>query len=125
MALSRRSPRSKLGSKRGVRPGVWLVRVSSGYRDDGTRRTASKTVYGNEIEADAAIVKLADEMGRCLTKGDAMTLDTYFWGYFSPMKHASMTKATANTYDAHYRKHIAPHFGRWNLDDLGNVDIQR
>lgn len=38
---------------------------------------AYKTIHGNEVQADAAIVKLADEMGRCLSVGDAMTLDTY------------------------------------------------
>ncbi len=125
MALSHNSSRSKLGSKREVRPGVWEIRVSNGYRDDGTRRIAYKTVHGNEIEADAAIVRLASEMGRCLTVGDAMTLDTYFWGYFSPMKHASTTNANANTYDAHYRAHIAPHFGHWDLARIDNVEIQR
>lgn len=123
MALSHK--RSQFGSKREVRPGVWQVRVSNGYREDGTRRVASLTVEGNEVEADAAIVRLADEMGKCLTVGDSMTLDTYFWAYFSPMKHATTTNANANTYDSHYRSHIAPHFGQWDLALIGNVEIQR
>ena len=123
MALSHN--RSKLGSKREVRPDVWQIRVSSGTREDGSRRTAYRTVRGNEVMADAAIVQLADEMGRCLSVGDAMTLDTYFWGYFSPMKHATTTNANANTYDSHYRSHIAPHFGQWDLARIGNLEIQR
>ena len=123
MALSHN--RSKLGSKREVRPDVWQIRVSSGTREDGSRRTAYRTVRGNEVMADAAIVRLADEMGRCLSVGDAMTLDTYFWGYFSPMKHATTTNANANTYDSHYRSHIAPHFGQWDLARIGNLEIQR
>ena len=116
--------RSKLGSKREVRPGVWQVRVSNGYRLDGTQRVATSTIKGNEVEADAEIVRLAMEMGKCLTTGDAMTLDAYFWGYFSPQRHATTTKANANTYDSHYRAHIAPHFGHWDLADIGNVEIQ-
>ena len=116
--------RSNLGSKREIREGVWEVRVSQGYRDDGTRRTVYATVHGSEVEADAKIVALASEMGRCLTTGDSMTLDTYYWGYFSPMKHASTTKANADTYDSHYRVHIAPHFGQWDLQAIGNVHIQ-
>lgn len=125
MALSHKEPRSKLGSKREIRPGVWQIRVSCGYREDGKRRVAYKTVYGNEVQADAAIVRLADEMGRCLRVGDAMTLDTYYWGYFSPMKHATTTNANANTYDSHYRAHIAEHFGHWDLADIGNLEIQK
>ena len=123
MALSHN--RSKLGSKREIRPGVWQIRVSSGYRLDGTQRSASTTIYGNEIEADAAIVRLADELGRCLSTGDSMTLDAYFWGYFSPMKHATTTAANAKTYDSHYRAHIAPMFGQWDLARIGNLEIQR
>ena len=117
--------RSQLGSKREIRPGVWQVRVSCGYRDDGTRRVASSTISGNEVEADAEIVRLANEMGRCLATGDSMTLDAYYWGCFSPMKHATTTNANANTYDSHYRAHIAPHFGRWDLSKIGNLEIQR
>ena len=123
MALSHN--RSKLGSKREIRPGVWQIRVSSGYRLDGTQRSASTTIYGNEIEADAAIVRLADELGRCLSTGESMRLDAYFWGYFSPMKHATTTAANAKTYDSHYRAHIAPAFGQWDLARIGNLEIQR
>lgn len=117
--------RSKLGSKRELKPGVWQIRVSNGTREDGTRRTAYRTVHGSEVEADAAIVRLADEMGRCLSTGDAMTLDTYYWGYFSPDRHANTTKANANTHDSHYRNHIAPKFGKWGLSKITNIDIQR
>lgn len=124
MASSHKS-RSKLGTKREIRPNVWEIGVSCGTREDGRRRYAWRTIHGNEVEADAAIVKLADEMGRCLTIGDEMTLDTYFWGYFSPMKHASTTRANADTYDSHYRTHIAPHFGQWELSQIGNLEIQR
>ena len=125
MALSHNGTRSKLGTKREIRPGVWEIGVSCGYREDGTRRYSWRRVHGNEIEADAAIVQLANEMGRSLSVGDAMTLDTYYWGYFSPMKHATTTKANAKTYDAHYRKHIAPTFGQWDLERIGNLEIQR
>lgn len=122
---SSHNQRSKLGTKREIKPNVWRIEVANGYREDGTRRRAYRTVHGNEIEADAEIVRLATEMGRCLTVGDAMTLDTYFWGYFSPTKHATTTNANANTYDSHYRAHIAPTFGQWDLRDIGNLDIQR
>ena len=124
MASSHKSTRSNLGSKREIREGVWEVCVTAGYRDDGSKRRVYATVHGSEVEADAKIVALASEMGRCLTTGDAMTLDTYYWGYFSPTKHATTTKANADTYDSHYRAHIAEHFGQWDLQKIGNLEIQ-
>ena len=124
MASSHKSTRSKLGSRKEIRPGVWKVTVSNGYREDGTQRRASKTIQGTEADAIAETVRMSAEMGRCLTTGDAMTLDTYYWGYFSPTKHATTTKANADTYDSHYRVHIAPHFGQWNLQKIGNLEIQ-
>ena len=119
------SQRSKLGTKREIKPGVWEVGISCGTRQDGTRRYKWRRIHGNEIEADAAIVQLAAEMGKCLTVGDSMTLNTYFEGYFSPLKHATTTKANAKTYDSHYKSHIAPWFGQWDLERINNVEIQR
>ena len=124
MTSSHKSTRSKLGYKKEIRPGVWKVGVSNGYRQDGTQRRIYTTVHGTEADAIAETVRLAAEMGRCLTTGDAMTLDTYYWGYFSPTKHATTTKANADTYDSHYRAHIAEHFGSWDLQSIGNVEIQ-
>ena len=116
--------RSKLGSWREIRPNVWQVRVSRGYRADGNQRTASATVYGSEQDAISQAVRMADDMGRSMTLGDPMTLDTYFWAYFLPLKETTTTKANASTYKAHYRAHIAEHFGQWSLCDISNVDIQ-
>lgn len=124
MASSHNKPRRKVGNLREVRPGVWEVRVSKGYRDDGKQRVAYRTVKGSEADAIAESVRLADEMGRCLTTGDPMTLDTYFWGYFMPLKESTTTKANASTYRSHYRAHIAEHFGQWDITRIGNVDVQ-
>lgn len=124
MASSHNSKRSKLGNWREVRPGVWEVSVSKGAKKDGSRRRAYRTVHGSESDAIAEVVRLADELGRCLTTGDPMTLDTYFWGYFLPLKQATTTKANSNTYKCHYRAHIAEHFGQRTLAEIGNVDIQ-
>lgn len=124
MSVSHKT-RSKLGTKRELRPGVWQIGVSCGTRADGTRRTAWRTVHGSEVDADASIVRLAAEMGRCLSIGDDMTLDTYYWGYFSPTRHATTTKANAGTHDSTYRVHIAPTFGHWQLSKIGNIEIQR
>ena len=50
MATSENS-RSKLGSKREVAPGKWVIRVQAGFRADGHVRRVSRTVFGTETEA--------------------------------------------------------------------------
>lgn len=117
--------RSKLGTKREIRPGVWEICVTAGYREDGKRRRSYRTVHGDAMHADAEIIRLAADMGRCMSVGDDMTLDTYYWGYFSPTKHATTTRANANTYDSHYKCHIAPAFGDWGMSRITNLEIQR
>ncbi len=117
--------RSPLGSKREIRPGVWQVRVTSGTRADGKPRTVSRTVRGSEVDAAAEIVKIAADMGACLTAGDEMSLDVYFYVYFLPEKQLTTTRANADTYKSIYRCHIGPAFGSWPLSRIGNLEIQR
>lgn len=113
------------GSKRERRPGVWEVSVSSGYRADGSPRRAYGTVHGTSEDADEWIARTLAEMGRAASVGDPMTLDDYFWGHFSPERHASTTNANANTYDSHYRAHISAALGGMRLADITNLDVQR
>ena len=63
--------RSKLGSKREVAPGKWVIRVQAGFRADGHVRRVSRTVYGTETEADIAIAQLAQEQLGSLRGCDA------------------------------------------------------
>ena len=122
---SSRSGRSPLGSKREVRPGVWEVRVSSGYRPDGGQRRVTERVHGDESDADAAIYRIANEMRRNVNLGIGTTLDAYFWTSFPPGRRATTTKANANTCESVYRCHIAPWFGDWKIERIGNREIQR
>lgn len=122
---SSRSGRSPLGSKREVRPGVWEVRVSSGYRPDGGQRRVTERVHGDESDADAAIYRIANEMRRNVNLGIGTTLDAYFWTSFLPGRRATTTKANASTCESVYRCHIAPWFGDWKIEKIGNREIQR
>lgn len=117
--------RSNLGSKREIRPGVWEVSVTCGKRADGKKRRKSRTVRGNEVEADAAIVKLALEMEKRVTLGDEMTLGVYFWGVFLPQRQATTTKANTKTYESVFNSQIAPTFGSWDVASITRIDIQR
>lgn len=117
--------RSAKGSKREVRPGVWYIRVSSGYKKDGTQRRKRRTVHGTEIDADAAIVRLSEEMGVTLAVGDNMTLNWYFYTMFLPGRKATTTNANVKTYKTVYRCHIARDFGNADIASIRNTDVQR
>ena len=120
-----RAKRSKLGSKKEIKPGVWDLRVSCGYTTEGKQRRICRRFHGNEAQADAEMVRLADGMGRSPAIGDPITLDVYFWWYFLPGRQASTTKANSNTYRSIYLNHIAPRFAGTRLSDMTNVEIQR
>ena len=45
--------RRSVGSRREIKDGVWQVRVSVGYRPDGSQRVVSRTVHGTAQDADA------------------------------------------------------------------------
>lgn len=116
--------RSQLGTKKEIKPGIWRVAVARGYNAHGSARRVSETVYGTSTDADRAIVRIASDMGRCLTLGDPMTLDTYFWSIFLPERQRNTTKANANTYASIYRKHISPFFGEREIASITNLEVK-
>ena len=67
--------RSPLGHKEEVRPGVWRVAVSCGYRADGAQRRVWRTVRGTARDADVEMARIAGEMGAEPWLGDRMTLE--------------------------------------------------
>lgn len=117
--------RSKLGHKKEIRPGVWSIQVSNGYRADGSQRRVCGTVTGTEADADAEIRRIAYLMGRYVKLGSGTTLDDYFWLSFAPGRRETTTRANAETCESVYRCHIAPHFGKWKLESIDNVAIQQ
>ena len=113
------------GYKRELSPGVWEVQASVITGRTGRRRRLSRTVHGTEADANAALVRLQDELGRCPAAGDGMTLDEYFWGVFIPQKQASRTNATWKSYQSHYRAHIAEALGWMDVNAIDNLVVQR
>lgn len=120
-----RPKRSPVGHVKQVRPGVWEVSVSHGYRQDGTRRVAYRTVRGTEAKAQEERIRLAAEMGVNPRLGDPMTLDDYYWGVYSPDRHATTTNANAKTHDSNYRNHIAPELGQRDIGSITYQDVRR
>lgn len=120
MATSENS-RSKLGSKREVAPGKWVIRVQAGFRADGHVRRVSRTVYGTETEADIAIAQLAQELGVSQAAHAGVTLDMYYWGVFrdSPSNRGKpRSKASLREYDGQMCNYISPVLGSIDISEI-------
>lgn len=121
--------RSALGSKRVVGTDadgrdVWEVAVSSGYRSDGHQRRVTRRVHGTERDADAALGRLAVEMGRSPHVGDSMTLAQYWEWYYLPSLDG-LTRATREGYEAAWRNHVCPAFGDRDMTSISRVEVRR
>lgn len=113
--------RSKLGSKREVAPGKWVIRVQAGFRADGHVRRVSRTVYGTETEADIAIAQLAQELGVSQAAHAGVTLDMYYWGVFrdSPSNRGKpRSKASLREYDGQMENYISPVLGSTDISKI-------
>lgn len=113
------------GSMREVRPGYWEITAMCGYTQDGKRRRVSRVVRGTRAQADVARVQLLADLGKYPTLGDPLTLDQYYWTYYSPDRHATTTAANAKTHDSNYRVHISPYFGMEDIGSITYLEIKR
>lgn len=115
--------RSKLGSIRERRPGVWEVCVSSGYREDKRKRTEYRTVYGTEQDAIAERARLAADMGRNRSLGKRGTLEDFWPAFVRRCEAKGVTRATISDYEKQWRLRIAPRFGcyRWSQLRFGEI----
>lgn len=124
--MANHSPkRSHAGSIKKVGEDAWEVSCSHGYRADGSRRIAYRYVRGPESRAQEERIKLAAEMGRNPRLGDPMTLDEYYWGIYSPDRHATTSVANAKTHDSNYRNHIAAALGSRDIGSITYQDVRR
>lgn len=114
-----------VGSKREKSPGVWEVSVSCGHRPDGRKRRKSRTVHGTESDADAALLRLADDMGAASALGAQTTLGDYFWGHFVPQRAKVCTRATVQFYESAFRTNIEQSFGSTPIDEITYDAVQR
>lgn len=119
------SKRSRAGSIRKVGEDLWEVSCAHGYRDDGSKRVAYRFVRGPESKAEEERIRLVAEMGRNPRLGDPMTLDEYYWGVYSPDRHATTTVANAKTHDSNYRNHIAGQLGGLDIGSITYQDVHR
>lgn len=113
--------RSKLGSKREVAPGKWVIRVQAGFRADSHVRRVSRTVHGTETEADIAIAQLAQELGMSQAAHAGVTLDMYYWEVFrgSPSnRDKPRSRASLREYAGQMCHYISPVLGSIDISEI-------
>lgn len=115
-------PRSRSGSIRETRPGVWVVRASDGTYM-GKQRRVSKTVHGDRRDAELALNALQADLTGTLPDAE-MTLREYFHAVFLPTRR-NLTENTRKSYESHFRNHIEPTFGDKPLQTITRRSIQR
>lgn len=124
MARKPNSGRSRLGSIRERHPGVWEVCVSNGYREDGSKRTEYRTVYGTEQDAEAERARLAADMGRNRALGKRGTLEDFWPAFVRRCEAKGVTSATLSDYEKQWRLRIEPRFGGYRWSQLRFGEIQ-
>lgn len=125
MARKQNRERSRLGSKREVRTGVWEISVSSGYRSDGQQRREYRYINGTESDADAALRELSVDMGRSPSMGRRDTIADYWPEFVAQIRAKGVTNATIADYEKSWRLRIEPAFGSTRWANLSFRDIKR
>ena len=115
--------RSKLGSKHQREDGKWAIRVSHGYRVDGTQRTIRETV-DTEEEADRRIIEIAADLGRSPEKSAGLTLDM-LWTLYKRDKGARLARKTINDYARYMDDLWCEKLGSADVTHITSQQIQR
>lgn len=118
-------PRRLPGTKREVRPGLWEVSVSNGYREDGRQRREYRYVDGTEADADAELVSLAADMGRSPSIGKMATLADYWPAFERKLVAKGVSNATISDYEKEWRLRVRPQFGDLRWSQLRFRDVQQ
>jgi len=112
-----------MGSITQKKNGKYLVRVSNGYRRDGSRNVVSKTC-ATLAEAQKVRKQLVLAAGKSENFGDGITLDEYWSTYFLPAREGRITKAALADYELHYRVHLSPALGWREIDTIRHAEVQ-
>ena len=114
--------RSKLGSKRRLDNGKWQVRVSRGYRVDGSQRTVYETVE-TEADADRRIIEIATDIGRAPDIAAGLTLRR-LWELYLADKGARLAAKTVNDYERYMETTWLPLMADRDVSSITRREIQ-
>jgi integrase len=113
------------GSVSEIRPGVWKIRVSCGFRADGRRRYLTRTIRGGKREAKAVCAELTIESNRLRLRAGDLDADTLaaWLALWMASRRAMVSAHTLETQARAIRLHIAPNIGAVKLRQLSGTGL--
>ena len=111
------------GTMRSRRHGVWEIRISAG-RDPvtGKRREISRTIKGNQRDAQRALNELAVEVDRGSFFGSSTTF-AQLCDRWIMLAQTDLSPVTVRNYENLLKNHILPALGDLPLKNINTVDI--
>lgn len=117
-------PRHPTGSMRERRPGTWELRVTSGFREDGTPRKVSRTFHGTEAEARVALDALVAEVGARPNLRAGVTLSRV-WAEYARRRGPQLAPKTMRSYGWLMGSLWLPALGGMDVSAIAREDVQR
>lgn len=116
--------RRPLGSKTEIAPDVWRLQVSASYdQQTGKRRRLTKTVHGNERQADAVLAKLLLEAGKM--PETEVTVAQYLDAMWLPHAEKRVRARTVDGYRSIVANHVTPKIGDLPLARLSPFQLDK
>ena len=117
--------RRPVGSIQWRKPGVARVELQAGYDPvTGKPRRMSRTVHGNDADAERALAKMLLEIGQVPT-GHSMTVAQYLDDLYKPFLDARVRRSTRTGYESKLDAHVIPKLGHIRLDKLEPYTLER
>ena len=110
--------RRAVGSIQWRSPGVARIELQHGFDPvTGKPLRMSRTIHGNEQDAERVLAAMLLEIGRLPTGGN-MTLYDYIENVYKPALQARVRKETRHGYESKLDKHVLPQLGHLKLGNL-------
>ena len=117
--------RRPVGSIQWRRPGVARVELQAGFDPvTGKPRRMSKTVYGNDGDAERALARMLIDIGR-LPSGGGLTVREYLEDIYKPALATRVRKSTRRGYERKLDDHVIPILGSHALANLEPYILDR
>ena len=117
--------RSRIGSKREMKPGVWDLALTHGRDSLGRQRRLYRRFEGTDAEADRELARMAVEMGASPSLGDPRTVGEYWPWFLRRCELKGLARETLRDYETQWRLRIEPEFGSCRWPEVTRRRIQQ
>lgn len=110
--------RRPVGHIRWLREGVARIELSNGRdRITGERRRMSRTVHGNQADAERVLAQMLLDIGQ-MPSGKGLTVERFIEDIYKPWLVGHVRRSTREGYEDKLDRHVLPRFGKVRLDGL-------